>query len=62
MAVAHPAELTELDLYEVWAGVDDLTARFDPFRYEERMAHKTCLDVVVRRSRTSTRRRTPRWN
>jgi hypothetical protein len=38
MAVAHPEELTGLDLYEAWTGADELTTRFDPFRFADRMA------------------------
>ncbi|HEX4701014.1 MAG TPA: Leg1-related protein [Pseudonocardiaceae bacterium] len=38
MIVAHPAELADLDLYEVWTSADELTDRFDPFRFEHRMA------------------------
>src|SRR5690349_15606065 len=38
MTVAHPEELAELDLYEVWTSVGELTTRYDPFRFEQRMA------------------------
>lgn len=34
----HPEELAELDLYAVWTGAGELTERFDPFRFEQRMA------------------------
>ncbi|WP_199443789.1 Leg1-related protein [Umezawaea beigongshangensis] len=36
--MAHPEELTALDLYSVWMTADDLEEAFDPFRFEQRMA------------------------
>jgi hypothetical protein len=35
---AHPAELERLDLFAVWTGAEPLGERFDPFRFEPRMA------------------------
>ncbi|GAA0637583.1 hypothetical protein GCM10010174_69210 [Kutzneria viridogrisea] len=34
----HPAELTGLDLHEVWTGAPPLGDRFDPFSFPQRMA------------------------
>lgn len=43
----HPRELTDLDLYEVWATADELTDRFDPFRFERRMAaYRSLIDAT----------------
>ncbi|WP_424188039.1 Leg1-related protein [Actinokineospora sp. G85] len=36
--MAHPEELTTLDLHSVWTTADELTTAFDPFRFEQRMA------------------------
>jgi hypothetical protein len=36
--IAHPEELATLDLFEVWTTAAELTDRFDPFRFEQRMA------------------------
>lgn len=38
MTAAHPAELASLDLFEVWTSAAELADRFDPFRFEHRMA------------------------
>jgi hypothetical protein len=38
VVVAHPAELSDFDLYEIWTGAGELTDRLDPFRFEHRMA------------------------
>lgn len=36
--MAHPDELTTLDLYSVWTTAEDLREAFDPFSFEQRMA------------------------
>ncbi|MFD7655986.1 Leg1-related protein [Actinosynnema sp. NPDC059797] len=36
--MAHPEELADLDLYEVWTTAEDPEGAFDPFRFEQRMA------------------------
>ncbi|MEU4445716.1 Leg1-related protein [Actinosynnema sp. NPDC050801] len=36
--MAHPDELTALDLYSVWTTAEDLREAFDPFSFEQRMA------------------------
>ncbi len=47
MTVAHPAELVEFDLYEAWTGAEELTARFDPFRFSHRMAaYRRMIDAT----------------
>lgn len=47
MTVAHPAELAEFDLYAAWTGADELTDRFDPFRFEHRMAaYRRMIDAT----------------
>lgn len=47
MTPVHPAELAQLDLYEVWAGAAELTDRFDPFRFEQRMAgYRKLIDAT----------------
>lgn len=33
-----PAELAKLDLFEIWTGAEELSDRFDPFRFDHRMA------------------------
>lgn len=43
--MAHPDELTALDLYTVWTSAEDLVEVFDPFRFEQRMAaYRTMID------------------
>jgi hypothetical protein len=47
VTVAHPSELASLDLYEVWMGAAALTDRFDPFRFEQRMAaYRSMIDAT----------------
>jgi hypothetical protein len=47
VTVAHPDELAELDLYQVWVGAGALTDRFDPFRFEHRMAaYRSMIDAT----------------
>lgn len=47
MVVAHPAELSEFDLYAIWTGVGELTDRLDPFRFEHRMAaYRSMIDAT----------------
>jgi hypothetical protein len=47
VTVTHPDELTELDLYEVWISAGALTDRFDPFRFEHRMAaYRSMIDAT----------------
>ena len=36
--MTYPAELSDLDLLRVWTTAKNLTGRFDPFRFEQRMA------------------------
>ncbi|MFL6140878.1 MAG: Leg1-related protein [Labedaea sp.] len=36
--MAHPEELVALDLYRVWVAAGDWGERFDPFRFQQRMA------------------------
>jgi hypothetical protein len=45
--VPHPAELAELDLFEMWAAAEDIRDRFDPFLFSQRMAaYRTLIDVT----------------
>ena len=45
--VPHPAELAELDLFDVWAAAEDIRDRFDPFNFRQRMAvYRTLIDVT----------------
>jgi len=47
MTVAHPGELSGLDLYDVWIGAAALTDRFDPSRFEQRMAaYRSMIDAT----------------
>ncbi len=47
MAVAHPEELTGLDLHEVWTTAGELAGRFDPFRFEQRVAaYRSMIDAT----------------
>jgi hypothetical protein len=47
MTVAHPKELADLDLYEIWTSAEELTTRFDPFRFEQRMAaYRSMIDAT----------------
>ncbi|WP_410657556.1 Leg1-related protein [Amycolatopsis sp. lyj-112] len=47
MTGVHPKELAGLGLYEIWTTAGDLTARFDPFRFEQRMAaYRTLIDAT----------------
>lgn len=47
MTSNHPRELALLDLYEVWVGAEELTDRFDPFRFEHRMAaYRKLIDAT----------------
>ena len=43
----HPAELAQLDLFEVWTGVSEMDGEFDPFRFEHRMAaYRRLIDAT----------------
>jgi hypothetical protein len=45
--ITHPPELASLDLFEVWTSAAELTDRFDPFRFEQRMAaYRQLLDAT----------------
>jgi len=45
----HPAELAELDLFTVWTTARELGDRFDPFRFEQRMAgYRLLIDATNR--------------
>ncbi len=45
--VAHPEELADLDLFEVWTEAEALGERYDPFRFEERMAaYRLLIDSI----------------
>jgi Leg1 len=47
VTAAHPAELATLDLFDIWTSAAELTDRFDPFRFEHRMAaYRTLLDAT----------------
>jgi hypothetical protein len=47
--IAHPPELAELDLFEVWTTAEELAGRFDPFRFEQRMAgYRLLIDATNR--------------
>lgn len=47
MTRSYPGELAALDLYKVWTTVDDLTDRFDSYRFEHRMAaYRMLIDVT----------------
>jgi hypothetical protein len=44
---AHPEELAALDLFEVWTTAARLRDRFDPFRFEQRMAgYRLMIDAT----------------
>ncbi|MDQ3944749.1 MAG: Leg1-related protein [Actinomycetota bacterium] len=61
--VAHPEELAELDLFEVWTGAAPLDERFDPFRFEQRMAaYRLLVDTINHEGRFGEdNRRNPLW-
>lgn len=45
--VAHPAELTRLDLYSVWADAAELADPVDPFQFDQRMAiYRSLIDAT----------------
>lgn len=45
--ITHPAELAELDLFTVWTTAEELGDRFDPFRFEQRMAaYRALIDAT----------------
>ncbi|WP_103355841.1 Leg1-related protein [Amycolatopsis sp. CA-128772] len=47
MTSIHPRELADLDLYAVWVSAAELTDRFDPFRFEHRMAaYRRLIDAT----------------
>ena len=60
---AHPAELADLDLFEVWRTAPPLTGRFDPFRFEQRMAAYRLLIEATNRDGLfgPDNRRNPLW-
>lgn len=59
----HPAELTELDLFEVWRSAEPLGETFDPFRFDHRMAAYRELLTATNRDRLfgADNRRNPLW-
>lgn len=61
--VAHPEELAALDLFEVWTGAAPLAERFDPFRFEHRMAaYRQLIDAINGDGRFGAdNRRNPLW-
>lgn len=60
---AHPNELARLDLFTVWAGAEPLGARFDPFRFEHRMAaYRQLIGALNRHEQFGPdNRRNPLW-
>ena len=60
---AHPEELAELDLFEVWTGAEPLGEHFDPFRFEHRMAaYRLLIDTINHDGRFGDdNRRNPLW-
>ncbi|SDW67593.1 protein of unknown function [Amycolatopsis xylanica] len=63
MTSAHPDELAVLDLYQVWTTAEDLTDRFDPYRFDHRMAaYRALVDATNDGDRFGTdNRRNPLW-
>lgn len=61
--VTHPAELADLDLYKAWASAGELTDRFDPFRFEHRIArYRRMVDATnVGGLFGADNRRNPLW-
>ncbi|MGH9004078.1 MAG: Leg1-related protein, partial [Acidimicrobiia bacterium] len=62
-ALPHPAELSGLDLFDVWTGAPPLGERFDPFRFEHRMAaYRTLMGAINAGGRFGAdNRRNPLW-
>jgi hypothetical protein len=60
---AHPPELADLDLFEVWTGAEPLEGCFDPFRFDHRMAaYRLLIDTINRDGRFGAdNRRNPLW-
>jgi uncharacterized protein DUF781 len=60
---AHPSELADLDLFEVWTGAEQLAGCFDPFRFDHRMAaYRLLIGTINRDGRFGVdNRRNPLW-
>jgi Leg1 len=63
VTIAHPEELEELDLFEVWTKADALGERYDPFTFEQRMAAYRLLVDTINRDGVfgEDNRRNPLW-
>jgi hypothetical protein len=62
-SLPHPQELEALDLFEIWSRASDLGERFDPFRFEHRMAAYRQLIHSINRDGIfgGDNRRNPLW-
>ena len=59
----YPEELRALDLFEIWTAVEPLGARFDPFRFDQRMAaYRLLMGAMNENGRFGEdNRRNPLW-
>lgn len=58
-----PADLVDLEIFEVWSGLAPLGGRFDPFSFPERMAaYRALIDATNQRGQFGPdNRRNPLW-